>query len=307
MPDEPSIPDPAAGDQRPLPVPVVDATPAAPEGPAEIDAAKRRELLAKVVGKGVNPVLYWAFRAIVQPVLHVYFRISRIGREDVPKRGPVIIAANHRSFFDPFVIGSMSRRPLYFVAKKELFRKPLQRWFLNSLGAFPIDRGTADGDAMDTARLLLERGDCVVIFPEGTRMRPGSLGRPRSGVGRLALQTGAPVVPVAVHGTTHVRRGWRIRPHKIIVRAGRPLTFPRVEEPSRELAKGVTDRVWPSIVAQWDSLGGHTAERGIGVDPADLRPELGPNATTGASQRPVAALPSPRADDQPEEARTAER
>jgi len=76
---------------------------------------------------------------------------------------------------------------------------------------------------MASAREILARGDCVLIFPEGTRVRPGSLGRPKRGVGRLALETGAPVVPVAVIGTEAVRRGWRIRPHKVRIRCGRPL------------------------------------------------------------------------------------
>ena len=75
---------------------------------------------------------------------------------------------------------------------------------------------------MATARAILERGDCVLIFPEGTRIRPGTLGAPKRGVGRLALETGAPVVPVAVIGTEAVRNGWRIRPHKVRIRAGAP-------------------------------------------------------------------------------------
>src|SRR3954452_5325184 len=216
----------------------------------------RKSYLERARTRGVNPIVYWIVRAILQPFFHLYFRVTRIGREHLPKDGPCIIAANHRSFLDPFVIGIMLCRPVYFVAKKELFGNRLQAWFLNALGAFPIDRGNADKDAMSTAREILERGDAVVIFPEGTRTRPGALGSPKRGVGRLALETGAAVVPVAVIGTESIRRGWRIRPHKVRIRVGRPLTFPRVEEPSRHLAKAVTERIWPCIALQWEGRGG---------------------------------------------------
>ena len=163
------------------------------------------------------------------PFFLVYFRMQRVGREHLPRSGPLLLASNHRSFLDPFVIGTLVRRPVYYMAKRELFEKRWQAWVLNALGAFPVDRGAGDRDAMDTARAILERGDCVVVFPEGTRVRPGPLGDPRRGVGRLALETGAPVAPVAVIGTEDVRRGWRIRPRKVRLRVGRPLRFPRVE------------------------------------------------------------------------------
>jgi glycerol-3-phosphate dehydrogenase (NAD(P)+) len=216
----------------------------------------RSALLDRARTKGVNPLAYWLVRAVLQPFFHVYFRMLRIGREHVPAEGPVIFAANHRSFLDPFVIATLARRPMYFVAKQELFRNRFIGWFLNSLGAFPIDRGNADHDAMATAREILERGDAVLIFPEGTRTRPGPLGSARRGVGRLALETGAPVVPVAVIGTEEVRRGWRIRPRKVRIRAGAPLTFPQVDEPSPQLAAAVTERIWPCVMLQWEWLGG---------------------------------------------------
>jgi glycerol-3-phosphate dehydrogenase (NAD(P)+) len=206
--------------------------------------------------QGANPLVYWLVRALFQPFFHVYFRLSRIGREHIPAEGPVILAANHRSFLDPFVIGTMARRPMYYVAKKQLFNRGWQAWVLNALGAFPVDRGAGDAEFIATAKAILARGDIVLIFPEGTRTRPGSLGKPRRGVGRLALETGAPVVPVAVIGTEAVRRGWRIRPHKVRIRAGRALHFPSVEAPSRDLASAVTDRIWPCVMLQWEWLGG---------------------------------------------------
>jgi 1-acyl-sn-glycerol-3-phosphate acyltransferase len=225
-----------------------------------------QELLARTDAAGVNRVLLRVVRLLFVPFFRLYFRLGRIGREHVPRTGPVIFAANHRSFLDPFVIATLTPRPIYFVAKKELFEKSrIQRWFLNGLGAFPIDRGSGDDAAMGVARRILERGDCVMIFPEGTRVRPGPLGRPRRGVGRLALETGAAVVPVAVHGTDDVRRGWRIYPRRVTVRAGAALTFPQVDRPSAALAKAVTDRVWPCVELQWEWLGGTAPVRHVAI------------------------------------------
>jgi len=211
--------------------------------------------------RGVNPFLYWTLRVLFVPFFLIYFRMQRVGREHLPRHGALILASNHRSFLDPFVIGTLVRRPVYYMAKRELFENRWQAWALNALGAFPVDRGAGDEAAMDTARAILARGDCVVVFPEGTRMRSGGLGSPRRGVGRLALQTGAPVAPIAVFGTDQVRRGWRIRPRKVRLRVGAPLLFPRVEQCSPARAASVTERVWACVSLQWAWLGGFTAPR----------------------------------------------
>jgi 1-acyl-sn-glycerol-3-phosphate acyltransferase len=217
----------------------------------QLDALREHALI-----RGVNPVLYWLARAALVPFFLLYFRLARIGREHIPRSGPVLIAANHRSFLDPFVIGALTRRPVYYMAKRELFERRWQAWLLNALGAFPVDRGAGDEHAMSTARTILERGDCVAIFPEGTRVRSGPLGRPHRGIGRLALQTGARVVPVAIMGTENVRRGWRIRPRKVTVRCGRAFGFPLAERPSPSMALGVSERIWACISLQWEWLGG---------------------------------------------------
>jgi len=215
--------------------------------------------------RGVNPFVYWPTRAVIQPLLMLIFRVKRIGREHIPAGGGVILAPNHRSFLDPWVVGICLRRPVYFVAKRELFAKRWMGWFLNSLGAFPVRRGESDDEVMATARALVERGEAVLIFPEGTRIRRGSLGDPKRGVGRLALETGAPVVPIAVMGTDRARRGLLIRPCKVRARCGRPLTFPRVERPSAHLASEVTARIWPCVELQYEWLGGIPALRTAAV------------------------------------------
>jgi glycerol-3-phosphate dehydrogenase (NAD(P)+) len=272
---------------------------------AGIKGMDREALLDRARGRGVNPLVYWLARAVVQPFCHLYFRLSRIGREHIPVEGPFIIASNHRSFLDPFVIGLMARRPLYFMTKKEAFINRPVAWLLSSLGAFPIDRGSSDQEAMATTRAILERGDGVLVFPEGTRTRPGPLGRPKRGIGRLALETGAPVIPVALIGTEAIRKGWRIRPHKVRIRAGAPLTFPKVQEPSRHLAAAVTDRIWPCVELQWEWLGGTPKVRRaavIGAGPwgtslavalarAGLEVDLG----TRAGEQPAALEPLPDA------------
>jgi glycerol-3-phosphate dehydrogenase (NAD(P)+) len=224
--------------------------------PQRLERFRRRALV-----RGVNPVLYWAVRIVLLPSFLVYLRLVRVGSEHLPRSGPLLLAANHRSFLDPFVIGTLTRRPVYYVAKRELFRKPWQAWLLNSLGAFPIDRGRGDEDAIATAREILARGDCVVIFPEGTRVRSGPLGAPRRGLGRLALETGAPVVPVAVIGTEEVRRGWRVRPRRVRIRCGAPLRFANNGCPTPELSAAVTERVWARVTLQWEWLGGTPAIR----------------------------------------------
>ena len=205
--------------------------------------------------RGVNSFVYWPARWVLKAGILVYFRLRRLGTEHIPDGG-VILASNHRSFLDPFAIGCCLGRPIYFVAKQELFKNPLIGWFLNCLGAFPIKRGASDEESVATSLALLERGQAVVIFPEGTRIRTGSLAQPRRGVGRLALESGSPVVPIAVTNSEHARRGWRIRPVKVHIRCGPPITFPTVKDPSPFLAGEVTERIWPCVGLQWEWLGG---------------------------------------------------
>src|SRR3954463_16267837 len=99
--------------------------------------------------RGVNPIVYWLTRALLQPFAHIYWRLSRIGREHIPQEGPLVFLANHRRFPDPFIVGLCSRRPVYYVAKQELFTHRLFGWYISSLGAFPVRRGAGDADMIE--------------------------------------------------------------------------------------------------------------------------------------------------------------
>ncbi len=107
----------------------------------QLDAEELHGFHERALERGVNPFVYWPIRFVFQTVFHLYFRMERIGRQHLPSSGPLILASNHRSFLDPFVIGTLVRRPVYYVAKEELFNRRWQAWVLNSLGAFPVRRG----------------------------------------------------------------------------------------------------------------------------------------------------------------------
>jgi glycerol-3-phosphate dehydrogenase (NAD(P)+) len=291
----------------------IEAEPSAPEA-SQAGAQLARQPRANLddfrdrsLNRGVNPFLYWGLRALLVPAFLIYLRMQRIGREHLPKSGPLLLASNHRSFLDPFVIGTLVRRPVYYMAKRELFEKRWQAWILNGLGAFPVDRGAGDSGAMDTARAILQRGDCVVVFPEGTRVRRGPLSTPRRGIGRLALETGVPVAPVAVIGSEHVRKGWRIRPRKVRLRVGRPLNFPTGGSASPALAAAVTDRIWACVSLQWEWLGGARPSDHSDVEQGSTHGEKRPPTTFVRGAERDRQPPSARAEAEPlRESATAE-
>ena len=151
-------------------------------------------------------MLYAVIRSLANVLLRSWFRVHISGCEHVPARGPAIIATNHKSGLDAFLIGIATRRHVRYMAKAEVFKGPLA-WLLPRLGAFPVRHRETDQEALETARAILRAGGVVVLFPEGTRVEQlDALGSPHHGAGRLALEIGTPIIPVAIMGTSQLGR-----------------------------------------------------------------------------------------------------
>ena len=150
---------------------------------------------------------YWIIKAVLTPVLRLLYRVKVDGKEHLPERGPVIVAANHRSFMDSLFVPLVIRRRVTFVAKAEYFDSKKTAWFFRGVGQIPIRREgcSASERALGAATEVLEAGGVFGIYPEGTRTRDGFLHRGHTGVARLALRTGAPIVPVGLVGTDEVQ------------------------------------------------------------------------------------------------------
>jgi 1-acyl-sn-glycerol-3-phosphate acyltransferase len=151
--------------------------------------------------------LYWIVKYLVTPFVRVFVRVRVEGRDNVPRRGPVILASNHRSFLDSIFIPLVVRRRVTFVAKAEYFDDAKTAWFFRSCGQIPIRRegGSASERALASATEVLRAGDIFAIYPEGTRTRDGLLHRGHTGVARLALRCNVPIVPIGLVGTDDVQ------------------------------------------------------------------------------------------------------
>ncbi|MEA2241391.1 MAG: 1-acyl-sn-glycerol-3-phosphate acyltransferase [Solirubrobacteraceae bacterium] len=208
--------------------------------------------------RGVSRPLYAVVWAIVVPFMRLYFRLRISGAERIPRKGPVIVAPNHKSFWDSFFIAAATRRPVRYMAKSELFEKGAVARLLVALGAFPVRRGTADDEALETARTVLRQGGVLALFPEGTRVRdPDELGEPRSGVGRLALELGVPLLPAAISGTENLFFGPLPKPRRVAVSFGEPIEV-AARGPSPEAARElVSESLWPQVQQQFGTLRAH--------------------------------------------------
>ena len=199
---------------------------------------------------------YEAVRVVLTPYLLGFFRTRAFDTYNVPADGPCILAPNHFSFLDHFFLAVYLRRKVHFMAKSQLFKLPL--WpFFNYGGVFPVRRGHGDEEAFKTARAILDRGDIVVMYLEGGRSRTQDLGTPRPGVGKLARETGVPVVPVAIAGSERTRNWKRGQFPKVSVRFGAPVRFDALpEEPTRDQAQYASEQVFERIRAMWTAMRG---------------------------------------------------
>lgn len=198
--------------------------------------------------------VYEAVRMVLTPPSMFFYRVGTIGSANVPATGPVILAPNHFSNWDHFFIGVYLRRKVRFMAKSQLFGNPVGDFIFSHGGVFPIRRGHADEEAFKTAHSILERGGCLLIYAEGGRSRTGGLGEPRPGVGRIALESGVPVVPVAVYGSAGVRSWRKLKFPKVTIQYGEPMSFEVVESPSREQQQEAAERIFAPVRQMYAAL-----------------------------------------------------
>jgi 1-acyl-sn-glycerol-3-phosphate acyltransferase len=219
---------------------------------------------ARTRDHGPEARIYEVVRVLTVSYALVAFRARSIGSEHVPA-GPVILAPNHASFMDHFFSAGFIRRRVQFMAKSQLFAPGVPSYVFSHGGVFPVRRGAADEEAFETAFAVLARGGALGMYCEGGRSRNGEVAqRARPGIGRLALESGAPVVPVAILGSHQVRNWKRLQFPKVVVRYGEPFRFEKQASPSREQQQLAADLILERIRDMHDEL----SRRG----PASRRP-----------------------------------
>jgi 1-acyl-sn-glycerol-3-phosphate acyltransferase len=225
----------------------------------------------------------WAYelvRMLVVPYIAIVYRGRCIDSQKVPNEGPVLLAPNHFSFLDHFFVAGYLRRKVQFMAKSQLFARPLQFIYTHG-GVFPVLRGRRDEEAFKTAHAILARGDMVLMYLEGGRSRSGELGQARPGVGRLALESGVPVVPVAIHGSQGARNWKRLQFPKVTVHFGDPIRFEQLDHPSREQAQAAAEVVFEQVRELYYGLQRHGRRRAVRAARAARR------AAEAAARRPL--------------------
>ncbi len=204
---------------------------------------------------------YSFVRFLVRVPTIVIYRLRAIGVENVPRSGPLVLAPNHLSQMDHFFTGAYLRRKIRFMAKSQLFGPPVLTYVWKHGGVFPVRRGHRDEEAFKTAYTILDQGGMLLVYAEGGRSRSGRLGEAKPGIGRIALESGAPIVPVAIHGSAKVRKWKRLRFPKVTVQFGEPLTFPVEQGPSRERQLEVATVVFDRVREMYEGLSTRSAGR----------------------------------------------
>ncbi|MBU4227569.1 1-acyl-sn-glycerol-3-phosphate acyltransferase [bacterium] len=183
-------------------------------------------------------MFYSIVRIISWILLKIFWGMKVKGAENIPKNGAVIIASNHVSSFDPFVLAASIDREIYFISKKEAFKSVLGRYLFTNLNAFPVDRENVDVLAFKKALKILQEGKILGIFPEGTRSLNGELQELKLGVIKIAMKTGVPVLPVGIIGTYQICPQGKKIPilfkHKIIANYGTPQIFQKMQSKNKE-------------------------------------------------------------------------
>lgn len=197
---------------------------------------------------------YELVRAVLTPIALGLYRTRAIGTENVPAEGPVLFTPNHFSQMDHFFCGCYLRRKLRFMAKSQLFGPPGLTFIFSHGGVFPVRRGARDEEAFKTVQAIFDRGGSVLVYAEGGRSRSGELGDPRPGIGKIALESGVPVVPVAIHGSASVRKIKKLTFPKVTVQFGEPITFPVNADPNRDQQMEAASTVFDQVRAMYVDL-----------------------------------------------------
>lgn len=225
-----------------------DLLPVRPQVYADPRPAERFERFHEYARSHQPDGLYSFVRATSSRYCRLVYRLRVQQLERVPAEGAVILAPNHFSHMDHWFIGVRLSRRVRFMAKSQLFRGRPVEWFLSHMGAFPIRRGHHDEQSLETALILLRRGEAIVVYPEGGRSRSGEIGtRARAGIGRLALETGTPVVPIAILGSERARNWRRLEFPAVTVRYGEPLRPAAQPGASRERQQQFADQVLAAV------------------------------------------------------------
>jgi 1-acyl-sn-glycerol-3-phosphate acyltransferase len=210
--------------------------------------------------KGVGWTYTFARLVLTLPTIMIY-RVRAIGVENVPRQGPLVLAPNHFSQMDHFFAGVYLRRKIRFMAKSQMFGPPVLTYVYKHGGVFPVRRGQHDEEAFKTAYQLLDQEEMLLVYAEGGRSRSSEMGEPKPGIGRIALESGAPIVPVAIHGSARVR-GWkRLRFPRVTIQFGEPMTFAVEPAPSRERQLEAATEVFAEVREMYEGLATRSEQR----------------------------------------------